>query len=250
MKNLCICIRLCTCKIIRAILTQSPRIFTIRIRTSCKVRRKKQLSTRTHKLFAIDSIDCICDCRFRLIAAFICNIAILYITALSRTIPSGMCPPTTHLDSHNIGFDCLIVIQEMRSLIASMPQTTGATVLISSHLLGEIEQMVDQVGILNHGKLLFEGSLQQLQKHSRGGILLRVLDAPKAAAVLQQQGVKATVPADQPDTLQLPPLPDEALAALVCTLAERGVGVVGLTAQTKSLEDIFLSLTQTSGEVA
>ena len=118
-------------------------------------------------------------------------------------------------------------IQEMRSLIASMPQTTGATVLISSHLLGEIEQMVDQVGIL-----------------------LRVLDAPKAAAVLQQQGVKAAAPADQPDTLQLPPLPDEALAALVCALAESGVGVVGLTAQTKSLEDIFLSLTQTSGEVA
>ena len=99
-------------------------------------------------------------------------------------------------------------------------------------------------------KLLFEGSLQQLQKHSRGGILLRVLDAPKAAAVLQQQGVKATAPADQPGTLQLPPLPDEALAALVCALAESGVGVVGLTAQTKSLEDIFLSLTQTSGEVA
>ena len=76
--------------------------------------------------------------------------------------------------------------------------------LISSHLLGEIEQMVDQVGILNHGRLLFEGSLQQLQKHSRGGILLRVLDAPKAAAVLQQQGVKAAMPTDQPDTLQLP----------------------------------------------
>ena len=141
-------------------------------------------------------------------------------------------------------------IQEMRSLIASMPQTTGATVLISSHLLGEIEQMVDQVGILNHGRLLFEGSLQQLQKHSRGGILLRVLDVSNAAAVLQRQGVKAAAPADQPDTLQLPPLPDEALAALVCTLAESGVGVVGLTAQTKSLEDIFLSLTQTSGEVA
>ncbi len=60
-------------------------------------------------------------------------------------------------------------------------QTTGATVLISSHLLGEMEQMVDQVGILNHGKLLFEGSLQQLQKHSRGGILLRVL-APAQSA--------------------------------------------------------------------
>ncbi len=96
-------------------------------------------------------------------------------------------------------------IQEMRSRLLPCPQTTGATVLISSHLLGEIEQMVDQVGILNHGKLLFEGSLQQLQKHSRGGIVLRVLDAPKAAAVLQQQGVKATAPADQPDTLRCRP---------------------------------------------
>ena len=141
-------------------------------------------------------------------------------------------------------------IQEMRSLIASMPQTTGATVLISSHLLGEIEQMVDQVGILSHGKLLFEGSLQQLQKHSRGGTLLRVLTVPKALAVLQQQGVTAARLTDQPDTLQLPPLRDEALAALVRALAESGAGVVGLTAQTKSLEDIFLSLTQSSGEVA
>ena len=141
-------------------------------------------------------------------------------------------------------------IQEMRSLIAAMPQTTGATVLISSHLLGEIEQMVDQVGILNHGKLLFEGSLQQLQKHSRGGILLRVLDVSKALAVLNEQGMQAAARTEEPDAVLLPPQDDAALAALVCALAERGAGVVGLTAQTKSLEDIFLSLTQNSGEVA
>ena len=84
----------------------------------------------------------------------------------------------------------------------------------------------------------------------RDDLRQRLQDRAGYAVVLQQQGVKAAVPADQPDTLQLPPLPDEALAALVCTLAESGVGVVGLTAQTKSLEDIFLSLTQTSGEVA
>ena len=141
-------------------------------------------------------------------------------------------------------------IQEMRSLIASMPQTTGATVMISSHLLGEIEQMVNQVGILNHGKLLFEGSLQQLQKHSRGGILLRVLDVSKALAVLNEQGMQAAARTEEPDVVLLPPQDDAALAALVCALAERGAGVVGLTAQTKSLEDIFLSLTQNSGEVA
>ena len=55
---------------------------------------------------------------------------------------------------------------------------------------------------------------------------------------------------DAGEPCPLPPQDDAALAALVCALAERGVGVVGLTAQTKSLEDIFLSLTQTSGEVA
>ena len=141
-------------------------------------------------------------------------------------------------------------IQEMRSLIASMPDAAGATVLISSHLLGEIEQMVTQVGILDHGKMLFEGSLQQLHKHSRGSILLRVLDLQKAAAVLQTQGVRAHSCADQPDVLELPPLPDEAVAGLVAALAGQGAGVVGLTTRTKTLEEIFLSLTQHSGEVA
>lgn len=50
-------------------------------------------------------------------------------------------------------------IQEMRALIHDMPDTCGATVLISSHLLGEMEQIVSQVGIINHGQLLFEGPL-------------------------------------------------------------------------------------------
>lgn len=140
-------------------------------------------------------------------------------------------------------------IQEMRSLITSMPEMTGATVLISSHLLGEIEQMVTQVGILNHGRMLFEGPLQKLQQHSRGGILLRVLDLPKGAAVLSRQGISAVSNPQEPGVLELPPLPDEQLAALVSALSENGAGVVGLTAQTKNLEEIFLSLTQNPQEV-
>lgn len=141
-------------------------------------------------------------------------------------------------------------IQEMRSLIASMPEQTGATVMISSHLLGEIEQMVTQIGILNHGKMLFEGSLQELQKHSRGGILLRVLDMQKSIAVLKQQGIHAAAAEHQPGVLQLPSLSDPVLAALIGVLAQSGAGVVGVTSQTKNLEEIFLSLTQKNGEVA
>ena len=142
-------------------------------------------------------------------------------------------------------------IQEMRSLIASMSERTGATVMISSHLLGEIEQMVTQIGILNHhGKMLFEGSLKELQKHSRGGILLRVLDVQRSITILQKQGLKAVTAEHQPDVLQLPPLSDQVLAALVSVLAQSGAGVVGVTSQTKNLEEIFLSLTQDRGEVA
>lgn len=141
-------------------------------------------------------------------------------------------------------------IQEMRSLIASMPETTGATVLISSHLLGEMEQMVNQVGILNHGRLIFEGSLQELQRHSRGDLRLRLLDAAKGRAVLARQGVRVAPLPGQPDTLVLPPLSDALLAPLVAALADSGAGVVGLTAEAKTLEEIFLGLTQKSGEAA
>lgn len=82
-------------------------------------------------------------------------------------------------------------IQEMRALIRSMPAATGATVLISSHLLGEMEQMVEQVGIIDHGHILFEGPLTELQRHSRGNVTLRLLDPAKAAPILRQRSDRA-----------------------------------------------------------
>ena len=110
--------------------------------------------------------------------------------------------------------------------------------------------MVTQLGILNHGKMIFEGSLQELRKHSRGGIQIRVLDVQKGINLLNRQGILAQAMPHHPDILQLPSISDEMLAELVRILSENGVGVVGLTAETKSLEEIFLSLTQHGGEVA
>jgi len=137
-------------------------------------------------------------------------------------------------------------IQEMRALIAGMPEKTGATVLISSHLLGEMEQMVNRVGIIHHGKTLFDGSLQALRKHSQGDLNLRVLDVLKAMPILQRRGL----PTVQKDgVLTLPPMPDFRLAEIVQELADSGAGVVELIRHTKSLEDIFLSLTESTQEV-
>ena len=127
-------------------------------------------------------------------------------------------------------------IQEMRGLIASMPESTGATVLISS--------------LLDHGKMIFEGSLQELRKHSRGGIQIRVLDVKKGIDILNRQGILTQPMTHHLDILQLPSISDEKLAELVRTLSENNVGVVGLTSETKSLEEIFLSLTQNGREVA
>ena len=136
-------------------------------------------------------------------------------------------------------------IQEMRALIAGMPDACGATVLISSHLLSELEQIVGQVGILNKGRLLFQGPLRDLQRHSLGDIELRVLRPQKAAETLQQSGIRAEAGAD--GLFTLPPLRAELLAELVHTLADRGAGVVGISRRAKTLEEIFLSLTGPEG---
>ena len=131
-------------------------------------------------------------------------------------------------------------IQEMRALIRNMPAATGATVLISSHLLGEMEQMVEQVGIIDHGHILFEGPLTELQRHSRGNVTLRLLDPAKAAPILRANGMTAH---SDSCVVTLPPLQDALLADLVQKLAACGAGVVELTPHTKTLEEIFLSLT-------
>ena len=131
-------------------------------------------------------------------------------------------------------------IQEMRALIRNMPTATGATVLISSHLLGEMEQMVEQVGIIDHGHILFEGPLTELQRHSRGNVTLRLLDPAKAAPILRANGLTAH---SDSYVVTLPPLQDALLADLVQKLAACGAGVVELTPHTKTLEEIFLSLT-------
>ena len=66
------------------------------------------------------------------------------------------------LDEPTNGLDP-VGIHEIRTLIRSLPEKFDCTVLVSSHLLSEIELMADTVGILNHGRLLFEGTLDQLK---------------------------------------------------------------------------------------
>ena len=71
-------------------------------------------------------------------------------------------PPILILDEPTNGLDP-VGIHEIRTLIRSLPEKFNCTVFVSSHLLSEVELMADTVGILNHGRLLVEGTLEQLR---------------------------------------------------------------------------------------
>lgn len=74
-------------------------------------------------------------------------------------------PPILILDEPTNGLDPS-GIHEIRNLIKSLPNLYDCTILISSHMLSEIELIADDIGILNHGRLLFEGSLDDLRQNA------------------------------------------------------------------------------------
>ncbi|TWH60334.1 ABC-2 type transport system ATP-binding protein [Desulfitobacterium sp. LBE] len=131
-------------------------------------------------------------------------------------------------------------IQEMRELIRSLPKEYGITVLVSSHLLSEIEQMATNLGIISKGRLVFQSSLAALHQKSSPSIAIRTLDNHRAAAVLREQGIAVQ---SQQDYLLLPAFADWELSRLTLNLFEQKVGVVRIEQREKSLEDIFLELT-------
>ena len=131
-------------------------------------------------------------------------------------------------------------IQEMRELICSLPERFGMTVVVSSHLLSEIDQMADHVAIIREGELVFQDTLEALHGRSRHHLALRTTNNAAARAVLQEKSVPCQ---EEEGYLILPILSDELAAQLTRLLAQRHLGVIRLEERQKSLEDIFLELT-------
>ena len=131
-------------------------------------------------------------------------------------------------------------IQEMRELIRSLPGRFGMTVVVSSHLLSEIDQMADHVAIIREGELVFQDSLEVLHGHSRHHLALRTSNNAVARSLLAGQSVTCR---EEEGYLILPILPDETAAQLTRFLAENRLGVIRLEERQKSREDIFLELT-------
>lgn len=131
-------------------------------------------------------------------------------------------------------------ISEMRELICSLPKEFGITVLVSSHLLAEIDQMATDVGIINNGQLIFQDSLSVLHEHSRSRIILRTDNDRSALCLLDQSGIPVEW---KQNSIFLKTTEDASVIRAVSVLTEAGIGVLRLTEQQMSLEDIFLHLT-------
>ncbi|MEC0245916.1 ATP-binding cassette domain-containing protein [Paenibacillus chitinolyticus] len=140
--------------------------------------------------------------------------------------------PTNGLDPAGIG--------EIRELIKSLPARYGITILLSSHLLSEIEQIATSVGIISEGNLLFQGSMASLQQKSRTSIFLTTGDNARAEKLLLTQ---AYSPGQIGSRLKFDNIEDTAVAEMNRLLVEHHIPVTRIEEQKKSLEDIFLELT-------
>ena len=131
-------------------------------------------------------------------------------------------------------------IQEMRELICSLPERFGMTVVVSSHLLSEIDQIADVVGIIREGELVFQDRLSVLHARSRHELLLRTTDNQAAAALLASQGLPCR---QEGNYLTLSMLKDPQAARLSRLLCQNGLDLIRMEERQTSLEDIFLELT-------
>lgn len=95
-------------------------------------------------------------------------------------------PELLILDEPTNGLDP-IGIAEVREFIKKLSVEQEKTVLISSHILSEIELLADDIGIIDHGVLLEQSSMSELKKRNSKYILLQVSDVPKASMILERQ---------------------------------------------------------------
>jgi ABC-type multidrug transport system ATPase subunit len=127
---------------------------------------------------------------------------------------------------------------EMREFIRSLGRD-GRTVLLSSHLMGEVEQVCDRVGVIRAGALVAEGTVDELR--GRAGLRVRAEPAGAAARVIGAvPGVEAVSRVD--GLLDVAVDPARA-AAINRALVEAGLDVSELYSAKASLEDVFLELT-------
>ena len=154
-------------------------------------------------------------------------------------------PDVLLLDEPTNGLDP-IGIAEVRNFIKNLSVERGKTILISSHILSEISLLADDIGIIDHGILLEESSMEELEKKNRKYIQLQVSDIPKASLILERQFHVTDYAVQDEHNLRLY---DTALdmAAINKALVVQDVAVISSQICNDTLEDYFKQITGGEG---
>jgi ABC-2 type transport system ATP-binding protein len=140
--------------------------------------------------------------------------------------------PTTGLDPAGM--------RDMRQLVRRL-SGEGLTVLLSSHLLAEVEELCNRVAIIRRGRIVYEGALAELKERAGMTWRLRATDLDRARTVALASGASDLNAVD--GELHFTAA-EEVVAALTIALGQARVGITGLRAEAASLEDMFLELTE------
>ena len=139
-----------------------------------------------------------------------------------------------------------IGIAEVRSFIRDLCDTRGKTILISSHILSEIALLADDIGIIDHGALLEEESLAELEQKSSKHIRFTVSDTAQAARILERMFNENNFSIRDDHNLQLYNL-DLPVGKIVTVFVENGLEVSEAYTCEESLEDYFKRVTGGEG---
>jgi ABC-2 type transport system ATP-binding protein len=157
-------------------------------------------------------------------------------------------PELLVLDEPTNGLDPAGML-EFRNMIRGLIEQEGRTVFISSHILDEVQKMADDIAIVQAGRLISWGPVDELIASGRHSVLLRTNDDERARSVLSGiPFVTGVTPNEEYKALELEvaDIDDERLIAINRTLVEAGVGVAEIWRESESLEDRFLELTADS----
>ena len=133
--------------------------------------------------------------------------------------------------------------REVRKLVRDLARD-GMTVLLSSHLLSEIEQVASHVGMMVGGKLVRQGTLAEVLADGAPIVRIETPDQPLARQILVEFGLTPLPPAvDSPDTQVTAQLGNRAVDEVANALVRAGVRLHGLNVDRPDLEDLFVSIT-------
>lgn len=149
-------------------------------------------------------------------------------------------PELLILDEPTNGLDPNGII-EMRELLKQLNKDLGMTILVSSHLLAEIEKMVTHVGIINKGKLIFQGTMGELHEaqHQQSYMCFETGNVEKSKEVLKTNGIQFQQEGNQ---LHMPVLERELIASINKQLVEEDIQVYQISIVKNDLESIFIDL--------